>query len=519
MKKCRNLHQFFFLFTSVLSLLILAILPTETSIDIDILSNIKVVSQNKCISVTWDSKNNNSLDNVIIDVKDLNENLIDSFFIKPSKEKFTYKSGKENTGYIFTISITYHDGTIKELANETRLFLNMEKLPDIPTMTITTKSGDDPTSDYISAPEGYNGSTKINSDKLEGSMTYTTSEKEIESKLEIKIRGNTSSLGDKKPYKITLDNPLDLLNLGAQYSHKNWNLLASGETLNNYLQQVLGELCGIEWIPHGIYINLFMNGDYKGIYTLCEEVSKSSYRNLISKNGYLFESDAYMWNANGVYFQLDGQSYNMGYTFKYPNINFSDDKRILEIRDYMQNAVNLAIENNEEALNYWDFSNLSSYMIAKDIMCNVQDPAGTNVFYYIKDYESSLNEDRFINIGPLWDSDASFISSTYEDTHSFCIQHDSTWIPIVDSDFFKEAYIKKWDELSNDVLSELYESLDELYSSQGKAINQSRYLNSLRWGDGNYTSIDAEIELAKQWLYDQINWLNDNIGELNNVPS
>ena len=522
MNKTRKIKQYCFLFACFIGVVVLMFIQNKVDRNNDILSNIKVKTENKFISITWDVPINTDINRVIIEVKDINENILKTYDVKPYKEEFMFKDGEISNAYIFVISVFYMDGTFRELVTEKRLYLDMDTLSEIPIMNINTRSGDDPTTDYIYAPENYMGSTLKNNDYLEGTMSFVAYGKEIESKLEIKLRGNSSAINtEKKPYKIVLNNSLDLLNLGNEFSHKNWILLKSGDQLNNYLGQTIGEGCGLEWVPHSIFVNVFLNGDYKGIYTLCEEVSQESSHSLVSENGYIFESDAYIWDENGVYFQLDGQKFNMGYTFKYPKIEYSNDERINMIHDYMQNALDLALENSKDAYYYWDFDNLASYMIAKDILYNISDKAGANVFYYIKDFDSKTNKDKVIKMGPLWDFDFSFAASfsggAYANTHGFCGQHSYNWIPIVDSDLFNQAYVNKWYEISDDLLNYLHNSLDDLYLSSCDAINQSRYLDSLRWSDGTYQTLDEEIVLAKKWIDDQIDWLNENVKGLNDV--
>ena len=93
--------------------------------------------------------------------------------------------------------------------------------------------------------------------------------------------------------------------------------------------------------------------------------------------------------------------------------------------------------------------------------------------------------------------------------NGYSSQHYIDFLPFVENKEFIEAYWDKWEDLSVNILDDIYSSLDDLYINQGEAINESRYLNSLRWSDGSYETIEEEISLAKDWLYKQVEFLNN----------
>ena len=508
----RKITQNIFLLLCLMGIIVFAVLQNKVDLKNDVLSNISIKTTDESITITWNVPTKTNITKVLIEIKDNNERIIKEVNVLPTSKKYKYNDGELNNSYIVTVNSLHKDGTKIENCSEKRLFLDLDDLPDLPTMNIATKSGNDPTANYIEAKEGLWGTTSIDNEYEKGTMTYAAFGKNIESKLKIKIRGNTSSLGDKKPYKIVLDNALDLTNSGSEYVHKEWVLLNTGTTLNNFLGEVIGKYTDVEWVPHEIYINVFLNGDYKGIYTLCEAVSQESSHNLVSKNGYIIENDAYFWNANWIYFKLYDQIEQMGYTFKYPDIKSSEDTRIEEVYHYMQNAVDLSNENNQSAWECVDLNSVVSFMLARDLTNNY-DAGGTNIYYFLNNFDSN-SEDKMLKMGPLWDFDSAFRGSNYTNEHGFSEQHNSVYIPFVDNGDFKQNYIEKWYEISDGTLDYINDSLDELYKNQREAINQSRYLNSLRWTDGTYRSLEEEINLAKKWLSDQVNWLNENVKEL-----
>ncbi len=306
-----------------------------------------------------------------------------------------------------------------------------------------------------------------------------------------------------------MDNPIDLINSGSEYSHKEWVLLNTGNSLNDFLGETISSNSNVEWVTHGIYINLILNGDYKGIYTLVEPVSQSTSRGLVGEDGVIYENDVYFWNSDNIYFRLNSQMIQMAYTFKYPKMDSSKDERLIEVHEYMQEFVDLLEDNDEKAWEYADLDNFTSYMIAKDLIVDC-DAVGSNIYYYVEDFYS--DDKSKLKIGPLWDFEWLGKIVCYGEKYTsndYSPQHNTAYLPFVDNKEFIGAYWNKWEILSVDILDNIYSSIDDLYSNQGEAINKSRYLNSLRWSDGSYQTIEDEISLAKDWLYKQVEFLNE----------
>ena len=93
---------------------------------------------------------------------------------------------------------------------------------------------------------------------------------------QIKGRGNSTWLQDKKPYQIKLDKKTDLLETGKDENRaKTWVLLANASDDSLLRNTIVYDLSvamqmqpGIECRP----VNLFYDGEYRGSYLLCEKV-------------------------------------------------------------------------------------------------------------------------------------------------------------------------------------------------------------------------------------------------------
>ena len=88
----------------------------------------------------------------------------------------------------------------------------------------------------------------------------------------IKGRGNSTWTLEKKPYNIKLDKKADLFEMGK---HKSWCLLANASDwsmIKNQLAYDLARNLGIFETSETFQVNLYLNGEYAGLYLLTEKV-------------------------------------------------------------------------------------------------------------------------------------------------------------------------------------------------------------------------------------------------------
>lgn len=173
----------------------------------------------------------------------------------------TYTSTVSTTG----VATSTNDGNIA-----TPIIID-DEIPTLPTIYLSTISGEDPGWKVADKPdEDLWGESVSNNDPVAGRMAFTWPERQTRvTTMELRVRGNTSSAsGGKQSYGLTLDQPMDMLHLGSDYMAEDWVLLNTGTSMRNHIGQFLAERCGMEWVTHGIYVNLVLNGDWKGLYYL-----------------------------------------------------------------------------------------------------------------------------------------------------------------------------------------------------------------------------------------------------------
>lgn len=88
----------------------------------------------------------------------------------------------------------------------------------------------------------------------------------------IRVRGNTSADWVKKPYQLTMSQPADFFGMGSAIK---WNLLSnwSDKTLlRNQIAYDLARDAKIAYSPESAFVDLYINGEYQGVYQLSEKV-------------------------------------------------------------------------------------------------------------------------------------------------------------------------------------------------------------------------------------------------------
>ncbi len=172
----------------------------------------------------------------------------------------TYTPTEDNYEHWIKVEVTSEDSVVWQ---ESRYF---SKLPVI---YINTDDGKPIISKnpYVTATMTMQGNNLIDeADYLYGSAGGNNV-------IQIKGRGNYSWGLPKKPYKIKLDKKANLLNLGAPNKH--WVLLANytdDSLLRNKLAYDLSEKIGLEVSMHSTWVSLIFNGEYTGVYQLCEHI-------------------------------------------------------------------------------------------------------------------------------------------------------------------------------------------------------------------------------------------------------
>lgn len=385
---------------------------------------------------------------------------------------------------------------------------------NLPLIEIWTIDGTEPTATIVPAPEGMWGTTLRDNEYVQGRMRMSLHGEVIydsgDSGMKIRLRGNSSGAEEKKPYKVKLAQKEDLLFRGeSKYEEKDWVLqrLYDELPMKVFTGLRVGTLVGLEWEPQWEYVNVVLNGEYKGDYLLLESVERDKGRLDIDKSGYIIEDDAYWWNED-VYFKSDMLYPQVGYTFKYPETEDLNDSIIANIKDFIFEFED-ALERHADISQYIDITSWAAWLLAQDILSQ-NDSGGTNRYIYKKDY---VPEDPYrtkLLMGPLWDFDASLGA-----TDSWAAIHNRSYSfyynRLLQRDDFSSCYTSQWEVISETLYQDVVEHLRVISETKGEDIDKSRAMNRLLYPDDEVTPFQEKVDGVSKWLEDRIAWLNSQL--------
>ncbi len=365
----------------------------------------------------------------------------------------------------------------------------------------------------------------------------------------IEIRGQSSQMHPKKSYGFETrdasgeDVKVSLLGmpeesdwiLSAQYSDKT--------LLRNSLSLHLGSRMG-NYQPRDRFCEVYLNGEYIGIYQLIEKIKRDKNRVDIAKlnpdeisgddltGGYIFKVDKIDGLSSSEYFTTyptnrfyNAQNYN--YTYVYPKA----EDIAAQQKTYLANTI-LSFENTMNGSSfkdpkngyrkYIDVNSFIDILIINELGNNIDGLRFSTYFYKQKDSDGGK-----IFAGPFWDFDlcygnidfspdhlstAEWVHTGYDDDWESCIHW---WARMMQDPDYQKAVKTRWTQLRDGPLK--YDSITSYLDAQsvylGAAIdrNFSKWpiLNNYVWPNafigGSYK---AEMDYLKNWIWRRLQWID-----------
>ena len=263
-----------------------------------------------------------------------------------------------------------------------------------PVIRITTSTGADVTTreEYIA------GTIEVTDPASDYTLPLTP--------VNIRGRGNGTWNFEKKSYKIKFDEKLNLLNIGEGKAKK-WVLLANmcdQTLLRNYVALNFGaSLPGIDYMPACITVDVYLNGEYRGVYLLTEQIEEKKHKVKLDMTnidtsediGYLFEMSYY---ADDVVFNAANRNFKLKSDL---SLNPSlASKQLAYIRDYVDECYTAVKSGDREKIeSLIDIDSLVDTYLLEETIKNLD--CGWDSFNMYKDAGGKLF------FGPAWDFDLS----------------------------------------------------------------------------------------------------------------
>lgn len=352
----------------------------------------------------------------------------------------------------------------------------------------------------------------------------------------LRLRGNTTMRRKKKPYRIKFDEKQSLFGLK---SNKSWVLLADyldQSHMRNYTAFSLASYFdNLDFTPTPHHVALILNGNFQGLYTLCEQIDEKKGRASVEEDfdlsvdkefPFLVEMDAnaHLEGITGV------DNFNVidfpPVEIKYPE---ADERGLLNEEDVVFNYINeyinssfTALRTNElvsvsfrpDQLSFEDLVDIDSavdYYLVNEIMHN-NDSTSKSIYLH-KEKEGKMK------FGPVWDFDFSMAgewnlpySKSYIEASNnlYIAKYSSIFNKLIRNEEFYNKVSQRFNELKHNILN----IVDDLYNYKN-IIDDIAVIDTKLWhGTNGEFEFDMQYDYLRLFLIERYKFL-DKVFNLN----
>ncbi|MCP3933374.1 MAG: T9SS type A sorting domain-containing protein [Bacteroidetes bacterium] len=409
---------------------------------------------------------------------------------------------------------------------------------ELPLMIINTNGQVIPDEPRIVADMGliYNGEGQTNS-------VFDTWN-EYSGKISIERRGESSQGFEKKSYSLEFQNDdgsnnnVSVLGLPKENDFVLHGPYSDKTLMKNVLTYELFRRTG-RWAPRTRYIELLINGDYRGIYVLTEKIKRDDNRVDIDKltdndilpldisGGYILRRDKKGGLATDEYWTSPvPQPYHerMWYEYYYPERGKLTDDQANYIKDWMQTFDEMMTSDNFDDPNtgYSEYIRVKSFidmMFINEITKGIDNYLFSTYFYKENDTDGGQ-----LVAGPPWDFNISYGNVNYgydwnaPETFGWGYPQGSRvyWFErLMEDETYKNKVYCRWTEFRETIFSD--ENVEGIIDScvlvLGDAVdrNFAKYptLGTYIWPNLLYPdTYEEEIENLRTWLLDRLAWMD-----------
>ncbi len=368
----------------------------------------------------------------------------------------------------------------------------------------------------------------------------------IDAASDIKVRGNSTAGAEKKPWNFKLSKKQSVLGMD---SSKKWSLLANAydkSLLRNSLVMQLAAKMGLAYTSSCRFVDVYLNGEYKGNYVFIESVETGTGRveidaNNVASNDILLELDNNGRDAAEVA-HLERTGLGVLLAMNEPEIAPDDTEELATYKNKID-ATQQLLDDFETALKANDYDAMSKYIdmesFAKFYIVNEffrnQDFNFSSTRFYVKD--------GILYAGPCWDYDLSSGNlGTYyvpdgKDTYNSFLAQEMVWYTyLMKNNQFKDLVSSIYKEYQSDIRA----LFDGSRADQGYGIDgfEKLYRNSFErnyaskenlgagWSVTNpdqadaysyanhksWNTYDDAVEFLRTWLRKRHVWLEEQWG-------
>ena len=334
----------------------------------------------------------------------------------------------------------------------------------------------------------------------------------IESRVNIKGRGNSSWKFPKKPFRLKFDEKISLLDM---HKDKSWVLLPNyndKSMLRNSLAFYMSSISNLDYTPESHFVELIFNNKHWGTYQLCEKVKISNHRVAVGDDGFLLEVDSRAPSeADSRYFAVSHLENVVN--IKDPEVAYGD-ANYNYAKDFVIKADNALFSNNFTDPKtgwqaYMDMDSFVDWYLIHEIGKNLDSNFDTSCYMHF------ARGGKLI-MGPVWDMDVAY--GNMNQANQSCYKPTGFHIKLTQwySRLFRDpAFVKRVKERfnyfyrhQNDILANVNADAQYLKLSAQENNEVWHLFNVMTWPNYNiWGSYQNEVQELKTWFVTRMEWL------------
>ena len=397
---------------------------------------------------------------------------------------------------------TPYQVTYQRLGRKRDFVLTFLESASVSTMYIETETGK---MDYVHGKKRNAEAGTVQLYQENGELQYSGSMKSIAG------RGNTTwDDYEKKSYTVDFGENQDILGMGAA---RDWLLLANAADPSNMRNKIVYDFAaqaGLPYSPESRWVDVYLNGEYAGLYLLTEQNEVHTERIAIeNENSFLvtMEGRGRMVTQKLPYIETD---LRQALRIRHPKDPSEEQlQELTRIWNGIEKAITESDEANESNTADWsaliDLDSWARKYLIEEIFGSLDACYKSQYFYYDGNYENSP-----VMAGPVWDFDLSMGRTWHTESLDFLwanrLQVDDQY----STPWFHELYKKDefFGKLKEIFRQEMLPLLKALYEEDVLAyhdeIAKAARINQIRWQTESY---DDEVQLINDYLARRIDFL------------
>ena len=369
-------------------------------------------------------------------------------------------------------------------------------------------------------------------------------------KITLNLRGSSKMFQPKKSYKISF---IDSMNQDIERSvfgmppENDWvleGIYNDKSLIRNALTYELSRWMG-HYSPRYQFVELIVDGEYRGIYGFTEKIKRDAYRVDISKltntevsgddltGGYIFKLDHYYLPYDTGWYSsftsnatADSANYFIYYYPKPGSMPQVQKDYLKNWVDHFESVLSSSWFASQDSgyLKYIDLNSFLDYFIINEMSRNTDGYRLSS--YFFKDKDSKGGK---LNCGPVWDYDLAYDNCVFSGGHNpsgwqYQQNYWDNYVPFWWRQLMNDTYFQfelrcRYQFFRSSVISDnfVFSKIDSL----AQYLNESQARNFIRWpilGQVIYPAPSpapndyaGEVQVLKNWMNQRLTWLDGNI--------